>query len=569
MENAQKVIEDFFAKKIQDSVTSGYEEILKPIRNKKKNHKHNERLEKYTKEEDALESNQWIRTKLDSLAVLFSDHEKLSELVQKGIDLYQDNPDPNELKIKLSTQFKILKKEVGKSQLPEQDKRTFGKIEIEKLQPDKNSKNNRLLERLADIDPEIMKEMIKVKELARKKFDQNSWLCNAAQKSAAVSVGMTHIAKLTHSSARGASNFNAFTFGIQQPKTFLTTANLVEKQLPTDFTYSTAEYSPIAEFLQLDCSGEMLGKLICNNPLILESYANKNDGQLQEWQTQFGQAFNEKNKSSHTLLKQVYFPASSEKGYHLLTPLVSSSLAQIIYDRIWKTRQNNISVRNSRKANVYSSEIDRLFYQTAILKVTQSKKAHTNVSSLNVKRDGQLFLLPAIPPQWRSQTKPPIHLKNMFNKQLAAQAKEPLTELKNLLLAIKVNQLSINLQRRQLISAHIIDVADIVFDYAAQIQRLTQQAGWSRESNLPVHQQFWLDPLRPDEEFQSTRATLDWPLDLVVDFSKWIDININHKQLTKSAAREKQWQKMFAPLLREFNALAETDLEIDIVEKQA
>ncbi len=397
-----------------------------------------------------------------------------------------------------------------------------------------------------------------------KKFTPSQWFADAANKATGVVLDVTHIAKLTHSSAK-ASNFNALVFGVQQPKMFLASANAVEK-LPIDFAYSTAEYAPIAEFLQLDCGGEMLGKKLCDDPSALGPYAQDNI-QLQLWQEQFSLAFNEKTKSSHTLAKQVYFPLNSATDYHLLTPLISSSLAQVIYDRVWEARRKDTPVNKARAEKTFSSEVARSFPRTAVLKATQTN--HQNVSNLNGKRSGQLILFPAIPPQWRSQIKLPIHLKTIFNKQLAAQAKESLTELKNLLLAIKANQLSVNLQRRQLISAHIIDIADIVFDYAAQIQSLSQEAGWSRESNLPTHQQYWLDPLRPDEEFQSARATLDWPLDLVVDFSKWIDININHKQLTKSAAREKQWQKMFAPLLREFNALAEADLEIGVMEKEA
>jgi CRISPR-associated protein Csy1 len=188
---------------------------------------------------------------------------------------------------------------------------------------------------------------------------------------------------------------------------------------------------------------------------------------------------------------------------------------------------------------------------------------------LNGKRSGQLILFPAIPPQWQTQIKPPIHLKTIFNKQLAAQAKEPLTELKNLLLAIKANQLSVNLQRKQLICDHITDIADVVFDYAAQIQKLKQHTGWSQESQLPAHQQYWLDPLRQNEEFQTAKATLDWSSDVVVDFSKWINRHIKHKQLTLGTVHEKQWEKLFTPLLREFNALAEADLETSAMEEKA
>ena len=208
-----------------------------------------------------------------------------------------------------------------------------------------------------------------------------------------------------------------------------------------------------------------------------------------------------------------------------------------------------------------------MYHSTAILKVTQSQPQ--NVSNLNKVRRGELILFPAIPPQWQTQVKPPIHLKTLFNKQLAAQSREPLTELKNLLLAIKANKLSVNLQRKRLIRSHITDIADVVFDYAAQIQGLKQHTNWSKESQLPVHQQYWLDPLRPDEEFQTAKATLDWSSDLVIDFSKWINRHIKHKQLTLGTAHEKQWQKLFTPLLREFNALAEADLEIITMEMEA
>jgi CRISPR-associated protein Csy1 len=413
---------------------------------------------------------------------------------------------------------------------------------------------------LSDIKSGTAKSILVLDE----KFTPNQWLADAANKASGVVLDVTHIAKLTHSSAR-ASNFNALAFGIQQPKTLLVSANAVEK-LPIDFAYSTAEYAPIAEFLQLDCAGEMLGKIICDNPTALKSFT-QDDAQLQLWQEQFSLAFNEKIKSSHILAKQIYFPLLPASDYHLLTPLASSSLAQVIYDRIWEARRKDTPVNKARAEKTFSSEVASSFHRTATLKVTQSQ--HQNVSNLNKDRRGELILFPAIPPQWQTQTKPPIRLKTLFNKQLAHQAKEPLTELRDLLLAIKANKLSVNLQRKQLIRDHITDIADVVFDYAAQIQRLKQHAGWSQESQLPAHQQYWLDPLRQDEEFQTAKATLDWPSDLVVDFSRWVDINIKHTLLTKSAAREKQWQKLFTPLLREFNALAEADLEISTMGVEA
>ncbi len=555
MKNVQKIIEDFFEEKIQESISTGYEEILKPIRDKKKNHKHKECLEKYVKEEDVLESNQWMRNKLDKLAALFGSDEELSELIDKMIHLYQVTSDPNELKTNLATQFKALKKEVNKkSQLSEQDKKSFEEVEAEKIQSDKFKKNKRLVERLAEIDSDVSIAMREAKKVAQEKFHRNTWIHEAVLKAGEVSVGMTHIAKLTHSSTK-ASNIDATTLDKNTSKDLVITVNC-SKEIKKDFAYSTAAYAQIAEFLQL------IGKEICINPTLLRPYA-QDDGQVKGWQDQFSLAFNEKTKSSHILAKQVYFPLASENDYHLLTPLISSSMAQVIYDRIWEARRKDTPVNKARAEKIFSSEIARSFHRTAILKATQTN--HQNVSNLNGKRSGQLILLPAIPPQWHAQITPPIHLKTLFNKQLAAQAKEPLTELKNLLLAIKTNKLSVNLQRQQLIRSHIIDIADVVFDYVAQIQGLKQYSGWSQESKLPAHQQYLLDPLRLDEEFQTAKATLDWSNDVVIDFAKWINRQIKHKQLTLGRAHEKQWQKLFTPLLREFNALAEADLETSAI----
>lgn len=566
MENTQQVIEDFFNDKIQESISTGYEEILKPIRDKKKNHKHKEYLEKCTKEADVLESNQWLRKKLDKLSAFCGSDAELFKLIQKSIDLYQETLDPNELKTHLAMQFKALKKEISKSQLPEQDKKSFEKIETEKLQSDKFKKNKRLLEILAEIDPEISIAMGEAKKRAQEKFERNTWINEAALKAGEVSVGMTHIAKLTHSSTR-ASNIDATAFDKNVSKNLVVTVNC-SKELKKDFAYSSAAYAQIAEFLQLT------GKEICTNPTALKPYA-QDDDQIIEWQEQFNQAFNEKSKSSHILAKQVYFPLLPESGYHLLTPLISSSLAQVVDDRIWEARRKETPVNKARADKTFSTEVARMFLGTAVLKMTQTN--HQNVSNLNGKRSGKLILFPAIPPQWQTQTKPPIHLKTIFNKQLATyvikqlatQDKEPLTELKNLLLAIKSNKLSVNLQRKQLIREHITDIADVVFDYVAQIQGLKQHIGWSQASQLPAHQQYWLDPLRPDEDFQTAKATLDWSSDVVIDFSKWINRQIKHKQLTLGTAHEKQWQKLFTPLLREFNALAETDLETSTLEEQA
>ena len=154
---------------------------------------------------------------------------------------------------------------------------------------------------LSETKSNVLKKILELDE----KYQPSQWINDAAAKAGGVVLDVTHIAKLTHSSAK-ASNINANAHKSELIKPLLVTINCAAK-LPVDFAYSTAEYAPIAEFLQLDCEGELLGKVICRNPSVLKPFA-KDDDQLTQWQEQINLAFNEKRKSSHILAKQVYFP---------------------------------------------------------------------------------------------------------------------------------------------------------------------------------------------------------------------------------------------------------------------
>ncbi len=390
-------------------------------------------------------------------------------------------------------------------------------------------------------------------DLLNEKYRPVNWIDLVADRAGEVNLEITHTAKLTHSSAKG-SNVNAIPYKSEITKPLLSTESAGNK-LPTDFSYSNAEYSPIAEFLQLECEGEILGRIVCDDPFVLRSFANHDD-QVLQWQKQFRCAFEESEKSSHELLKQVYFPALA--GYHLLTPLISSSLAQSIHDRVWQTRQREMPARDARNKGLYCEKDGVLFHGTAILKVTQ--RNHQNVSYLNGKRSGQLILFPCRPPHWKIQIKPPVRRKTIFSRELSRTVKEPIERLQNLLLAIKSKNLSMNLARKKSIASLVTEIADSVFDYAAQIQSLKHLAGWSQESNLVTHQQYWLDPFRQDEVFQKARTDLDWLADIGTDFARWINLQLKHPQLTLGVAHEKHWQKLFKPLLREYNALTDVTL---------
>lgn len=555
MENAKvlKIINEFFRDKTEKTIVSECKKVLSEA----KKGKFKTEIENISKQEDSIEYNQWVKGKLNRLTSLLSEAGESATDVQAGVahavTCFEDDMSQIELKNVLTKEISKIKKLLHKAIKEDGLKSACSDILEERLEKDNESKTRNILASLATSYSDIAEKVQAIKQQALEKYEINQWLDDAAKKAGGVVLDVTHISKLTHSSAKG-SNIKVNIFESTSDKPILVTTNCASK-LPMDFAYSTAEYAPVAEFLQLDCNGELLGKLICEDQSILKRFA-KDEAELKQWQEQFSLAFNEKRKSTHEFLKQVYFPVDS--NYHLLTPLVSSSMAQIIYDRIWQTRRKDMVARKARNNGLFSNQVDLLFYKTAILKTTQTNPQ--NVSNLNGKRKGQLTLLPSVPPQWKKQIKPPTKTKTVFNRELGYQAKEPLEKLKKLLLAIKFNDLSVNLQRKQLIAELITETADVVFDHVAQIHGLKHNAGWSLESGLPAHQQYWLDPFRIDEDFQTSRADVDWQTDISNDFTKWVNKQLKHPKLTLGVAQERHWRKLFIPLLREFNAITNSAL---------
>jgi CRISPR-associated protein Csy1 len=375
-----------------------------------------------------------------------------------------------------------------------------------------------------------------------------AWLDFVSINAPDVNVGVSHVAKLMHSSSKS-SNVSFMAFSEDKP--YLSTESL--EKLIFDYAYSNAAYAAVADFLQLDCQSKLLGQWLIDQPELFEQFTH-DKAQVSHWQKQVEKAFSTSQPSSHVLAKQIYFPV--DQSYHLLAPLVSSSLAHRIFEKITHARNKDAACRKARDKGFYSEEIDTIFSRIAVQMATQSQ--HQNASNLNGKRSGRLFLLPSAPPQWQSQTKPPS--KTFFNKLLAYSAVEPLEELKKLLLAMKNQQLGLNLQRKKLIIQHVNDIADIVFDTALEAHQL-HPSGWSAHSNLSVHQQYWLDPYRMDENFQQARQDVDWSSDVLYDFSRWINKHILHKSLTFGAKEERLWQTILKEPLREFNAIVDVDIK--------
>lgn len=228
-------------------------------------------------------------------------------------------------------------------------------------------------------------------------FEYANWLDDKSSKAKDVGFA-THIAKLTHSGISGASNVF---FNEKGNKSYLSTGSLLNKDVEVSQTNNLL--APIGKLLQLHCNNESLSEqLKKGNLAIFEAFA-KNDEQLAQWRKGFEAVFKEKSLASHYLAKQMYFPINDndhydDKNYHLINPMMSSSLDQVIFEKINffkpKFSKKAVEIGKQKRERKYHQDIQLSFPKLAILKVTASN--HGNAGSpLNGKRTGQRYLLPS------------------------------------------------------------------------------------------------------------------------------------------------------------------------------
>ncbi|MCV5473018.1 type I-F CRISPR-associated protein Csy1, partial [Escherichia coli] len=89
-----------------------------------------------------------------------------------------------------------------------------------------------------------------------------------------------------------------------------------------------------------------------------------------------------------------------DDGYHLLCPLFSSSLAQVMYEKLTAMRfsEESKAIRDAHKAGKWHSQPDIRFPNLAEMHYGGGNQQ--NISLLNIARVGRVWLLPSMPPTW-------------------------------------------------------------------------------------------------------------------------------------------------------------------------
>jgi CRISPR-associated protein Csy1 len=385
-----------------------------------------------------------------------------------------------------------------------------------------------------------------------KKYTYDIWFSENSKKAKSVSFA-THVVKLTHSKIDSPSFYDSIS---AKKDNQLTTSSLKNKSI--DGAVAGNQFAPIFQFLELELNGKKLASEFADeNNNILQDFV-KNDNDLKKWNNGFKQSLSTKKISAHPLLKQIYFPVSN-KNYHLLCNVKSSSMAHVIFENL--LGKNEKLAKKMKRENKYSDVVTNSFYEQA--KISTTKSNHSNASQLNGKRGGKINLFSTQPPTWKSQLKPPISKKSAFdNYPYQTNTKENIKYLVNYLLRFENIGLSIkNPEKRKQIEKWASCIIDDFLYFVSTINALP--SSWSAEKNvkLKIEHQYLLDPYREDEKFQANKKDTDWQVVIVADFSNWLNSQLKNKD--KKFTRQKEyseiWKKLMEQELREYAQIITAD----------
>ncbi|WP_423808110.1 type I-F CRISPR-associated protein Csy1 [Photobacterium damselae] len=388
----------------------------------------------------------------------------------------------------------------------------------------------------------IESQFLADKEKLLQQFEFNAWIDNAARRANQISMA-THALKFTNSSAKG-SNVLAHELG--HDARYLDTEIIQEKAIDA---VGNAAALDVARFLQLtDENGLSLLSYLAkadHRPLALIA---KSDKELIHWLDGLKQALRDTSPSSHVLGKQIYFPVSDNE-YHLLAPLYSSSLAQVLFDAVQYSRfsQEMKAIREAKRHNDFHPQ-PLIAYPNLAVTVSGGSKPQ-NVSQLNNKRSGKTYLFSVAPPNWQAQNKPPLGLDSILqHRDIYYHTQEPITRLTQFLIKLNAASTESNMRIRHYIVNTVDEVIDQILLVAAKWQQLP--AGWSDKSDLPLAQRRWLDP----NNSQWDRFDDHWQQAIAENVGLWLKDKVNkgsQNHFTLGQIEAMEWQKQCLNALQE------------------
>lgn len=403
------------------------------------------------------------------------------------------------------------------------------------------------------------------------------WINETSKKWRAVSkkiIKATHVLKFTHSS----SESEGLLLTEKSNDLLLSTASL-KKNLTIDLAHNNGNLITISRFLALFLRGDQIIDLIINDEFCFLKPFASDDSQLKDWQEGFRKLVEKRDIRTADKAKQIYFPITSSgsienRDYHIVVPLFPSSLTDETYYIItslkYGAEQKDINKTRKEQFSKYRKVVSKEFPNLSVLQF--GGEHPKNVSMLNADRSGKSFLFSTQPPCWESQLNPPVAKLSFFDTGLTYRVKETVGYLRTFLLRFQTIDLSIkDPKKKKWIVSWVNQIMDEVMNYAILIQNLP--AGWSRTKGikLKLAHQYFLDPYRDDEKFQTARQSTDWQSVICSDFANWLNGRLKGKDKKFTPQREhtRMWKNFMEKELREHAQIIDWGIKYQNREKQA
>ena len=316
------------------------------------------------------------------------------------------------------------------------------------------------------------------------------WIADAAQQVGQIQQ-VTHAIKFTHPSAQG-SNWNVN----RNPKvSALEVSSLTIDYLEPDLVFNSQEYSKICKFLRLTVNEKSIQKRAEEGDSALMAVLSNCEENAKGWAAAFASLSSvaKVQDQSHTLAKQIYWKIDNNE-YHLLAPLFPTSLVHVIWENISENSFSDatIAAREARQKGLYHPN-GYCEYPNIVVQRFGGKKPQ-NISQFNIERHGEAFLLPSVPPAWRSSPiRPPLRTKSIFGfimwqRPRMRELVETLRKFLNSVDDVESNRRIRN--KRAELAGYI---RDELIQFGSEFKELSP--GWSSDSEclLNADEQCWLD----------------------------------------------------------------------------
>ena len=393
---------------------------------------------------------------------------------------------------------------------------------------------------------ELLKKIAEYDE----KYRFDAWIPNAALVLAKQLYFGTHISRGIHSSSKG-DNVNFQSAPTLPPE--LVGSQLIPK-LELDANGNAAAL-PLAAFFNIIVDAEkgvtLKELLLADDPRLEGCFADD-----PELSNQYKVCFQNALKgdltkpSSDERNKQILWvnhPDPQEDNYTCLVPLYPSSLTNHFYYKINQLRYSDTN--KQALSNRYKKDTEQSPYTTlqSIGVTVLGGTKPQNVSQLTSNQGGRNYLLPSLPPIFKSREQ--IRLtekqKTIFNRRLAYVCSDGLNMLYEVVRAEK----NIYPERDKRKFALEL-IAQTVLMQAERIQK-THPAGWSKDYLLKEYQKYWVDPksaeLDGEEIFRQQAEQDNWSTEIIHQFASWVNkcLKREFKSIQEDFAKPEynQWRR--------------------------